>query len=275
MTGNRGAVLVTGASTGIGRAIVDRLAAAGFLVHAGARKEADLDSLGKLPGVEPVRIDVTFLADVERAKDAVKSRGVPLVAIVNNAGIAVAGPLVDVDDDDMLRQFDVNVFGVHRVTRAFLPMLLEAGGRVVMMSSDSGFFATPFFGPYCASKFALEGYADSLRRELAGHGVKVIVIQPGRVRTPIWDKGERLLERTSGSVFEPLAKKIGAHAIARGKEAGIDPAIVAGVVHDAIVARKPKTRYLVARSTFKYRLVKILPDAAVDRLVAKELERFR
>lgn len=243
-------------------------------MHAGARGDADLDSLRAIPNVIPIRLDVTSIVDVEQARDAVVAAGMPLVAIVNNAGIAKAGPLADVSDEEMREQFEVNVLGVHRVTRSFLPLLLASKGRVVMMSSDSGFFATPFFGPYCSSKFAVEGYADSLRREIAAHGVGVVIIQPGRVATPIWDKGKALLEHSSGSVFEPLAKKVGAHAIKRGQEAGIDPSVVASVVHEAIVAKKPKTRYLVAKSTFKYKLVKILSDTAVDRLVAKELRKF-
>jgi len=193
---------------------------------------------------------------------------------VNNAGIAVAGPLLDISDEDMLAQFQVNLLGVHRVTREFLPMIMGSRGRIVMISSDSGFFATPFFGPYCASKFALEGYSDSLRRELMMRGVEVVIMEPGRVTTPIWDKGERAMGKFNGSPFAEKARKIGEHAIRKGKTAGLPPSAIAEKVHEALTARRPGLRYLVAPSTLKYRLIKLLPARAVDRMIRREIEKM-
>jgi NAD(P)-dependent dehydrogenase (short-subunit alcohol dehydrogenase family) len=266
-------VMVTGASTGIGRACAQLLASSGFGVYACARKKKDLDDLARIPNIEPIALDVTIARDVKEAAAFVARRKTGLYGLVNNAGIAVAGPLIDISDEDMLKQFSVNLFGVHRVTRAVLPLLIESGGRIVMMSSDSGFFATPFFGPYCSSKFALEGYADSLRRELLLCGVKVVIMQPGRVATPIWDKGEKMLQGGGTEPFAGIARRIGEHAIVKGKTTGLPPAVIARLVHEALTKEKPRLRYLVAPSTLKYRIIKLLPAGRVDAMVKKELEK--
>nr|MDO8088782.1 SDR family oxidoreductase [Candidatus Sigynarchaeum springense] len=267
-------VLVTGASTGIGRATAEYLAAHGFGVYAGARKEADLASLGALQGVVPVKLDVQRDADVQASFDAVSKAGTGLFGIVNNAGIVKAGPLMDVPVEDMIEQFDVNVIGIHRVTRAFLPLVVASKGRVVMMSSDSGFFATPIFGPYCASKHAVEGYADSLRREMALLDVKVVIIEPGRIATPIWNKGEALLAREFKSPLVSLAKKVGRHAIDSGNKKGIPPVEVAKAVHRALTLERPKARYIVAENKMEYKLLRVLPTSTVDSLVLKEMKKM-
>jgi NAD(P)-dependent dehydrogenase (short-subunit alcohol dehydrogenase family) len=266
-------VMITGASTGIGRACAELLASSGFGVYACARKKKDLDCLARIQNIEPVALDVTNPADVKQAAALIARKKTGLCGLVNNAGIAVAGPLIDITDEDMLKQFAVNLLGVHRVTRTVLPLLIESGGRVVMMSSDSGFFATPFFGPYCSSKFALEGYADSLRREMLLCGVKVVIIQPGRVATPIWDKGEEMLDRKGTEPFAGVARRLGEHAIRKGKSTGLPPVEIARVVQEALTTEKPRLRYLVAPSTFKYRIIKLLPGSRVDAMVKKEFTK--
>lgn len=272
MTGKKW-VLVTGASTGIGRACAELLAASGFGVYACARKKSDLDDLARVPGIEPVSLDVTSAGDVRTAVSLVSRKRTGLYGLVNNAGIAVAGPLIDITEEDMRQQFEVSLFGVHRVTRAFLPLLIGSSGRIVMMSSDSGFFATPFFGPYCSSKFALEGYADSLRREMLLCGVKVVIIQPGRVATPIWDKGGEMLKARGTEPFSSVARRLGEHAIMKGKSTGLPPVAIARVVREALTKEKPRLRYLIAPSTLKYRIIRLLPDSRVDAMVKKELEK--
>jgi NAD(P)-dependent dehydrogenase (short-subunit alcohol dehydrogenase family) len=267
-------VLVTGARTGIGRATVEHLAAHGFGVYAGARKQEDLDALGKLPGVVPLRLDVQRDADVQVALDLVTNAGTGLFGIVNNAGIVKAGPLMDVPVADMIEQFDVNVIGTHRVTKAFLPLVIASKGRVVMISSDSGFFATPIFGPYCAWKFAVEGYADSLRREVGRLGVTVAIIEPGRIATPIWNKGEALLSWEPSSPLIALAKKVGRHAIDRGNAKGLPPVEVAKIVHRALISKKPKLRQIVASNKAEYMLLRVLPTSVVDSLVAKKMKKI-
>jgi hypothetical protein len=275
MSKNRKWVLITGASTGIGRATAEYLARHGFSVYGGIRKEKDFQELARLNNITPINIDVTIEETIQNAFDYIKKQNTPLYALVNNAGIARAGPLMDLPIQELKEQFDVNLFGIHRVTKAFFPLLKETKGRIVMMSSDSGFFATPFFGPYCASKFALEGYSDSLRREFLLCDMKVILIEAGRVTTPIWDKGKKLLEREEKSLFTTFAKKMGKDAIKKGKTAGLPPIEVAKIIYKALTIKNPKLRYLIAPSTFKYRLIKILPDKWVDKMVKKEYEKIK
>ncbi len=181
---------------------------------------------------------------------------------------------MDVNVEDLRAQFEVNLFGVHQITQALFPFLLQAKGRIVMMSSDSGFFATPFVGPYCSSKFALEGYSDSLRREILPHGVKVILIEPGRITTPIWNKGEKILKQAkyTDSIFWNEAKAMGKYAIQKGKTSGLPPIEVAKVVYHALITAKPKLRYIVAKNSFEYKLMKIFPAWYVDRLVLKKVQ---
>ncbi|MFO7796371.1 MAG: SDR family oxidoreductase [Promethearchaeati archaeon] len=274
MNNNRKWVLITGASTGIGRASAKYLANNGFNVFGGVRNETDFQDIAKLANIHPIKLDVTITASIQNAFNTIKNQNIDLYALINNAGIARAGPLMDLPIQDLREQFDVNVFGVHRVTRTFFPLLNKKIGRIIMISSDSGFFATPFFGPYCASKFALEGYSDSLRRELLLCEMKVILIQPGRVKTPIWDKGKSLLEREGKSFFMKYAKKLGEEAIEKGKTKGLPPREVARVVHKALTKKNPKLRYLIAPSTFKYRLIKLLPEKWVDKMVKKEYEKI-
>src|SRR5689334_6739039 len=175
------AILVTGASTGIGRATALELARRGATVYAGVRDPAAVDGLG----LTPVELDVT---DAEQVA-ALSTRLERLDGLVNNAGIAVTGPLEHLPLDEVRRQLEVNALGQLAVTQACLPALRAARGRIVNMSSISGRVAFPMFGPYAASKFALEAFSDSLRRELRGSGVDVVVIEPGGVTTPIWERG--------------------------------------------------------------------------------------
>ncbi|MBU2644243.1 SDR family oxidoreductase [bacterium] len=264
-------ILVTGSSTGIGRAAVEALSTGGFKVYASARNPGDLESLSRLKNVVPVQLDVTDETQIASAVAFVRKQNTGLFGLLNNAGIVAAGPLMDLNINDLRTQFEVNLFGLHAVTRGFFPFLLASRGRIVMMSSDSGFFATPFVGAYCASKFALEGYSDSLRRELNGFGVDVVLIQPGRVKTPIWDKGAPFLNRFPGSMFEKTAVALGKHAIQRGKTRGLEASVLGKVIEHAFFVKKPKIRYLVSRNNFRYTLIKLLSDRRVDRMVQAEI----
>lgn len=275
MSENSKSVLVTGAGSGIGQATAQYLAANHFHVFAGARNLDDLKDLCQDPAITPVKLDVTCAEDVLDAKKFIEARGTGLFGLVNNAGITKAGPLMDVSIKELREQFEVNVFGIHQITQAVFPLLLGAKGRIVMMSSDSGFFATPFVGPYCSSKFALEGYADSLRREIIAHGMKVILIEPGRIRTPIWIKAERMVKevKPSQSVFWREARAMGRYAIRKGKTGGLPPIAVAKVVHTALTCANPKLRYMIAKNKFEYQLMKILPASYVDRLIIKKIQK--
>ncbi|MGD0170059.1 MAG: SDR family oxidoreductase [Smithella sp.] len=270
---NQKAVLITGANSGIGLATAEYLAAHGFHVYAGARDLSTLEGLSKNLNITPVKLDVTNTADIIEVKRIIEEKGTGLFGLVNNAGIAKAGALMDVSVEDLRTQFEVNLFGVHQITQAMFPLLLKTKGRIVMMSSDSGFFATPFFGPYCSSKFALEGYSDSLRREIIPYGVEVILIEPGRITTPIWDKGEKNLNKYADSLFAMEAKAIGEYAIRKGKTTGLAPIEVAKTVYHVLIAANPKLRYIVAENKLEYQMIKILPASYVDKLAMKKVQK--
>ncbi len=268
-------ILITGASSGIGRACTEYLALNGFKIYAGARKKVDIEALNRIPNVIGLNIDVTNEQSIQDAFNFVKNENSGLFAIINNAGIVSAGPLMDINTNDLINQFNVNLFGVHRITSTFFPLILESKGRIVMISSNSGFFAAPFFGPYSASKFAIEGYSDSLRRELLLYDVKVIIIQPGRINTAIWSKGEELLNKFKGSIFEKEAVVIGKHEIEKGKTDSLDPIEVAKIIFKALKAKKPKNRYLIVPNTFKNKMLKLLPSKRVDNILKKELLKIK
>lgn len=272
----RGAVVVTGASSGIGAATVRALVREGFRVFGTYRSPEDAGPLEAV-GVVPLRVDVTDEDQIARAaREAHRLRGdLPLIGLVNNAGIPGAGPLELLHVEEVRNVFDVNVLGVLRATRAFLPALREARGRIVMVGSVSARVAMPFAGPYAASKYALEGLSDSLRRELLPMGVDVIVLQPGSVDTPIWDRVEALdISRYDGT---PYASGVGRvrEAALQGGRAGLPAARVAEEVVRVLTERRPPTRRLVVSplSALWIRVLERLPDRWVDRLIARRAWR--
>jgi NAD(P)-dependent dehydrogenase (short-subunit alcohol dehydrogenase family) len=279
--------VVTGASTGIGRACALALHRQGWMVFAGVRRDADGDSLRRETSdrLHPVRLDVTDPDQVRQAADrvagAVGASG--LDGLVNNAGIAVAGPLEFVPPARLLRQLEVNVVGQVAVTQALLPLLRRARGRIVNMGSVSGLISLPFMGPYSASKFALEAVTDALRLELAPWGVEVVIVEPGAVATPIWDKSGQAaadlfaaLPPEAGTLYGEVFEGLRAAVVAQGRR-GIPPARVAQVVLRALTARRPRTRYVVAPGGRgrAVGLLRRLPDRTRDRWVLRSLPRGR
>ena len=196
-------------------------------MFAGARQDRDLSELGRLTNVVPVRLDVTQTASVDAAVAQVQALTDTLEALVNNAGAVVAGPLMDLAPEALRDQMEVNLVGVHRVTRAFFPLLLAAKGHIVNISSSGGRVAMPFMGPYVASKFALEAFSDALRRELQPCGMKVSVIQPGAIRTPIWDKTDPDAAPIAESIFADRARAFGRLMLARARTGGRPPVTIA------------------------------------------------
>ena len=271
-----GTVLVTGASTGIGEATVLHLRELGFEPVAGVRSDDDAQRLQGL-GLRTARIDVTDQASIDAAREALGDE--PLAGLVNNAGIAVAAPLEFLPVDQLRRQLEVNLIGQVAVTQAFLPALRAARGRVVNVSSIGGRMALPLVGAYNMSKFGLEAFSDSLRRELLSHGVDVIVIEPGGVKTPIWKKGNELAEqmvddmpadaeRLYGKLIEGLRRQTVKIAEQRGSE----PRAVAEVIGTALATSKPRARYLVGRDAKSRALmVRLVPARVVDRLVVRAI----
>jgi NAD(P)-dependent dehydrogenase (short-subunit alcohol dehydrogenase family) len=264
--------LVTGASSGIGRACAAHLAGLGYRVLAGVRREADAPDYA---GVDPLLLDVTSDAHIEAAAERV---GPELAALVNNAGIAVNGPVETVAVEDWRRSLEVNLVGQVAVTRALLPAILRARGRVVNMSSIGGRVSGPLFGPYAASKFALEAMNDSLRREVAPHGVHVVCVEPGGIATPIWEKGLSRVPELLPQMSEDARGRYDGMIAAVLREAerlpseGLPPEAVAAVVGRALTARRPRTRYVVGREArIQATLARLLPDRAFDALIARRL----
>lgn len=270
-------MLITGASTGIGEACALWLQDRGYRVFAGVRKSTDAEALQqKSKGhLTPVLLDVADEASIRKAVQFVLTQTPKLEGLVNNAGIAVAGPLEFVPLQELRRVLEVNVVGQVAVTQAFLPLLREARGRIVLMSSISGRVAAPLMGPYAASKFALEAIGDALRRELAPWGVEVSIIEPGNIQTPIWRKGiawgEALKEQLSADAIRLYGPAIdGILRYIRGQDGkGLHPNEVARVVEQALVSACPKTRYVVGRDAKAGALLaRLLPDRWVDRFIA-------
>ena len=273
---------MTGASSGIGEACARRLTNAGFQVFAGVRKPQDGERLrGAIPGVTPVILDVTDQAAIASAVrdvgEAVGARG--LAGLVNNAGIAVPAPLEYQPLDDFRRQIEVNLIGQVAVTQAFIPLLRTARGRIVNVSSIGGRVAVPLLGAYAASKFALEGFSDVLRRELRPWGIRVAVMEPGTIATPIWDKGiasgDELNATMPAEAQQAYGKLIAfvREASVAGARDGLPPDAVAKDVEHALTARKPRTRYLVGREA-KSRgiLASLVPDRVLDAAIARTMK---
>jgi NAD(P)-dependent dehydrogenase (short-subunit alcohol dehydrogenase family) len=271
-----GTVLVTGASTGIGEATVLHLKSLGFDAVGAVRKDEDAERL-EARGVRTVRIDVTEPDQIAAARDELGD--VALAGLVNNAGIAVAAPLEFLPVDRLRQQLEINLIGQMAVTQAFLPALRRAHGRIVMVSSIGGRVALPLVSAYNASKFGLEGMSDSLRRELRALDVDVILIEPGGVKTPIWNKAEQLADdmledvppeadRLYGKLIE--AVRAGTKRIAT--DTGAEPVAVADAIGRALTADRPRTRYLVGRDAkMRAAMSRVLPDRVMDRMISRAL----
>ncbi len=284
MPGNEsGAVVVTGASSGIGRATALLLDKKGYRVFAGVRKQADAKSLAEdgSDRLTPITIDVTKERSIKSAKDeveqAVGNEG--LVGLVNNAGVGDGGPVETMDLDILRNVLEVNLVGQVAVTQAFLPMIREAPGTIVFIASIGGRIASPFMSPYNTSKFAVEALGESLRQELAPWGIDVVVVEPGSIDTPIWSKGAETIE-DQFSKMPPSTKRLYGKQLKRMDEVltetasrGISPKKVAKVIHTAISSENPKHRYLVGRDAkIAARLKGTLPDRTFKKLIDRQVK---
>jgi len=278
-------VVVTGASTGIGYATAKTLIDTGFRVFGSVRNREDADRVTKALGANftPLLFDITDEQAVKNAAAQVRAAlgGEKLAGLVNNAGISVPGPLLEVPIADLRRQLEINVVGQVVVLQAFAPMLgtdpsmKGPPGRIVMISSVAGKRALPFAGPYAASKHAVEGMSESLRRELMLFGIDVIVIGPGPIKTEIWAKGEKVdLNRFAHTPYlEPIKKMRGMMQAAGA--AGLPAEDVAQLVLHGLTARKPRVRYTITPGQGTRWLMSLLPRRVQDRLIAKRVGLFR
>jgi NAD(P)-dependent dehydrogenase (short-subunit alcohol dehydrogenase family) len=240
------AVLVTGANSGIGLKITEKLAAAGYHVYAGARKPSDLARLDAMNNVSSVKLDVTVQTDVDNAVAFVRGQGRGLWGLVNNAGVAQLGTVAETTQKDLDFQFGVNVFGVHRVTRAFLPLIIESQGRITTIGSISGIIAEEDASTYCMTKFAMEAFTDALAAELAPRGVTVNIVEPGSFKTPIWQKmaDRELAQAATGGEAAAEARESAGEIVSYGAGQP-EPDAVAAAVEQALFAETPKRRYMV------------------------------
>lgn len=275
-------VVITGASTGIGRITADYLAGAGFRVFAGVRNMADGEPLAQLSdNILPILLDVVQPAQVDAAAETVRKAldGQKLAGLVNNAGIANIAPLAVQPLDQFEAHFQVNVIGLLRATQAFVPLLgmdeslLGTPGRIVNVSSVSGVLASPFLGAYAASKHAVEGMTDTLRRELAIFGIDAIAVGPGSVKTPIWDKAEDSNKDTpyANTPWATYIDKFSTYMLQAGRE-GLEPLEIARVIEEALTAASPKARYAPVKDKFRnFTLPTRLPKRLVDNAIRKRL----
>ena len=275
-------VVVTGASTGIGRSCVEYLAARDFLVWGSVRKQADAGDLIQQFGdrFRPLIFDVTdenaIASSAARVREEIGNQC--LAGLINNAGVAESGPLKDIPPDNVRTQLEVNVIGPLLVTQAFLPLLGAAKnaegtpGRIVNMSSVSGKRAMPFLGPYAMSKFALEAQSDALRRELMLYGIDVVVIEPGPIVTPIWDKAAEIdVSAYAQSDYFPILQAFQSTTVEMGKQ-GLPPEEVAKTVYQALTLPRPRTRYVVMKNKWiSSTLIALLPDRWLDGLIARRV----
>lgn len=277
-------ILITGASTGIGYDLAKIFVANGYVVYGSVRKQKDADHLSAELGesFKPLIFDVTDYDAVDKAAvDLARDIGdVGLAGLINNAGIAVGGPFMDMSIDEFKYQFDVNVFGLIKVTQAFLPLLGAKenapfeSGKIVQISSVAGRHGMPFMAPYSGSKHALEGITESLRKELLLFGIDVILIEPGPIKTPIWNKGasELVEEKFKGSIFYPALIKFQTKFVAKAVKNAWTSDRAAQIIFDAFEAKKSKVRYLIVPQKFKnWTLPRLMPTRTVDKFIGKAI----
>lgn len=275
-------IVVTGASTGMGAATARELARRGFHVLAGVRREADADAL-RADGLESRILDITVESDVAAIAERIANDPLrrPLRALVNNAGIAINAPVETLPVTEWRKQFEVNLFGHIAMTQALLPALLLSSGTVVNISSVGGKVVLPTYGAYAGSKFALEAVSDALRREVGELGIKVVVVEPGAVKTEMAERGIATAERLMGTMtpaqlarYDRLAAAVTAQARSFGED-GVSAEHAAKVISKAATAARPRTRYTIGRdAAILARVSRVASDRILDRIVRLSLRSF-
>jgi NAD(P)-dependent dehydrogenase (short-subunit alcohol dehydrogenase family) len=268
-------IVVTGASTGMGAATARELARRGFHVLAGVRRDVDADAL-RGDGIEPHILDITVESDVAAIAERVANdpQGLPLRALINNAGVAINAPVEALPVAEWRRQFEVNLFGHVAMIQALMPSLLRSSGTVVNISSIGGKVALPTYPAYAGSKFALEALSDSLRREVSGLGVKVVVIEPGAVKTAMAERGVATADRLKDGMTADQRERYGELVDAMSNLArsfdkdGVSAEHAAKVIAKAATVSRPRTRYTVGRdAAVLARLSRVVSDRVLDRVV--------
>lgn len=242
------AVLITGASTGLGRVMAETLAADGYFVYAGARKDEDLKELSAIKNIQGVRLDVNNQGQIDAAVKTITEEGRGLYALVNNAGVAVVQPLIEIEEEDFDFQMNVNIYGPYRVTRAFAPLIIESKGRISIIGSISGTLSSATWGPYSMTKFAMEAFADALADEMRAFDVKVSLVEPGAYRSNIGKSAlDRMAERNQSAEDSQLKEEMddSVNWLSMFEKEHGDPTEVAAAVKRALFDDEPKARYLI------------------------------
>lgn len=271
-------ILITGVSSGIGFSIAEYLLQKGYFVFGTVRKENDAEVLKEKfrNNFYPLILDITDYRAIENSFEIVKNivgtNG--LTALVNNAGVVVSGTLKHLNIDDFEYQFKVNVFGLLKITQTYLPLLgadkksTYKAGKIININSISGLFTSPFIVPYCASKYATESIADGLRRELSMYGIKVVSINPGAVKTPIWNKEQQKENVFKGTDYEQF-NSYSQRQIELSQKTGIDPFVIAHSVHKIIERKKSNPNVILMKGAFVFKLFLKLPKTVQDKIVNK------
>lgn len=270
-------ILITGISTGIGKDAALFLAAKGFTIYGTVRKESDASFIKQndLTSIKSIILDVTDKNGILSLAD--KMKDIPLVGLINNAGIAVSGPLKYIDLEEVKKGFEVNVFGLLAMTQAFLPNLelnkqfRGEGGRIINISSISGRMVTPFTVPYSSTKYAVESISDGLRRELFHLGIKVSIIEPGPIKTPIWDKAKAADTKAFIKEYSNVLE-FRNDFIQQTIDGALEVKEVSKAIYHALVSTKPKTRYLVVKRPWLSKLIFNLPSSFVDYIAMKKVK---
>jgi len=266
-------ILITGSSTGIGRATAELLSLKGFHVYAGVRKEEDLQILAKIENITPVKLDVTKKTEVNEVFELIRRGSNKLFGLINNAGITRPSPLMDTSEEEFRNHLDINIIGVHRVTKTFFPMILSTRGRIIMVGSFFGVLAFPFSGSYSASKAAFEMYVDTLRRELltVTNDVKVINIWPGPIKTAVWEKSLAAAKKYNdpSSIFTETFQKI----MSITQKPLVEPEEVAQAILKSLTTKKPKIKYSPGMNKFPLRRLRYFPATFVDKFLQRVIKR--
>lgn len=276
-------IFITGVSSGIGRALTEKLLQKGFIVFGSVRKVEEAEQLQKewTTNFHAILLDITNPESVTLARKKVEKQlnGQGLFALVNNAGISVQGPTAFTPLDAIRYQFEVNVFGTIQMIQAFRELLLRGGEpgiapRIVNVSSVSALFTMPFLGPYAASKKALEGFSDALRFEESIHGLKVISVLPGPIQTKIWEKALGAPDYFVSTPFQSFSI-IAQKAIRNSEKSGLSASTLAEKLVRIIQKSRPKPTYIIGRHTWKYAFLPILPKSLIIRIVSQKLKELK
>ncbi|WP_273447765.1 SDR family oxidoreductase [Neolewinella agarilytica] len=270
-------ILLTGTSSGIGRATAEALLVKGHRVFGTVRRISDANELSLHPAFSALMMDVTDRASIAAAIETIRTSGETLHAVINNSGIAVSGPLETLAEEDYRRQFDVNVFGSLAVCQEALPLLHaareagEANVKIINISSVSGYVTAPFTSIYSASKFAMEAVTDGLRRELVPFGIDAVSIAPGPVKTPIWTKAKTQTKAYEGTRYAYILEKLIPY-VENAEAGGVTPEHVAGVILKTLESSRPRPHQLVMPKSWVVRILKQLPKRVQDKIFLKNME---